>query len=112
MISFVKIKDKVASFSIETFLKSTFNRYGEMLDFNIDSENKNIFMKVKLKGEPEPITFSLKNYSFTKESELTKIQFEKIEISKEWMDIVAKDFFVNKRLTIPSKYSGIIKMLL
>ena len=112
MISFAKIKDKVASFSIETFLKGTFNRYGEMLDFNIDSENKNIFMKVKLKGEPEPITFSLKNYSFTKESELTKIQFEKIEISKEWMDIVAKDFFVNKKLTIPSKYSGIIKMLL
>ena len=112
MISFAKIKDKVASFSIETFLKFTFNRYGEMLDLNIDSENKNIFMKVELKGEPEPITISLKNYSFTKENDLTKIQFEKIEISKEWMDIVAKDFFIDKKIPIPLKYSGIIKMLL
>jgi hypothetical protein len=112
MGTLTEIKDNIVSFSAEKFLKIPFKRYGEMLDFNINSEDKIITIKVQLKGETDPLLVKVNDYEYTEDSGSPYLIVKKISISKEWMNLAANDFIVGKKLPVPKKYLDIIKMVL
>lgn len=107
-----KAKDSAVSFTAEKILSSKIKRYGDMLDLNIDSENKRISLQVLLKGEPEPLTIKINSYEFFTEEEKKYILISNIVTSKEWMNLVIQDFLPEKKIEIPPNFFGIAKMLL
>ena len=109
---FTELKDSAISFAKEKIINIKFKRYGEMLDFNINSENKLINAKVTLKGESEPLTITIFNYKILENNNSSFIGFDKISTSKEWMNLLAEDFLKEKKFPLPSKFSGLIKMIL
>ncbi len=69
---------------------------GEMLNFQLDTKNKNIYFEIMLKGESEPIKISLLQYEFIKKNEKQYIMFQEIYASRVWIDLVLKQFILPK----------------
>lgn len=97
-----KIKDKTTSFIGSIVLKKKLERYGKMLDFKIDSQKKQIYVSVSLKGEAQPLEVLVNKYSFAKEGPDDYIVIENVSISKEWMNLLAADFLTMKKFKLPA----------
>jgi hypothetical protein len=106
------IKDDFFSFVIRTIAKIKIKRYGEMLDFQIDSENHKILIKVSLKGEPEPLIITVNKYEIVKELDQEYLEIKSVTTSKEWMNLLIEDFLKDQRFPLPEKGSGVIKMVI
>ncbi len=102
------IKDKTVSFIAEKVLKSKFERYGTMLDFKINSEEKNIYLKINLKGEAEPLEIRVKEYSLITEEDENYLLIGSLNISKEWIDLLADDFLKGQKFKLPK---GVVSTL-
>lgn len=108
----INLKDKVTSATARIFLSSKFERYGKMLDLNIDSDGKSIDIKMQLKGEDEPVIIKIVNYHLTEENDKAFIQIQKVESSKEWIKLLADDLLTGKKIELPSQIRNTLKMLL
>ncbi len=89
-------KDKMLAFIITKKVNKAMEEFGEMLNFQLDTKNKNIYFEIMLKGESEPIKISLLKYEFIKKNEKQYIMFKEIYASREWIDLVLKQFILPK----------------
>jgi hypothetical protein len=112
MSFFSGIKDSAVSFAAEKIIKQKIKRYGDMLDFKIDSMNKKIDLKIILAGESEPLFVTINEYEFLETDNDSFIVVRKIVTSKEWMNLLIEDFLKEKKIQIPAKYTGLMKMVL
>lgn len=106
MVSFLKEqKDKIISKALQSFVNFIITDYGNLIYFNINSEDKTIFLKVSLKGEKEILNIAFSNYSIVTEHENTFFQFDSIKTSREWMNILLdkklSDIFKENKIQIP-----------
>ena len=106
------IKDKFTSTTAKFFLSSKFERYGKMLDLNIDSTGKNIHLKLQLKGEDVPITIKIIGYNIVEEEDKVFIQIKRVESSKEWVSLIAEDLLIGKKIELPKQIRNTLKMFL
>ena len=106
------IKDKFTSTTAKIFLSSKFERYGKMLDLNIDSTGKNIHLKLQLKGEDVPITIKIIDYHIVEEEDKVFIQIKRVESSKEWVSLIAEDLLIGKKIELPKQIRNTLKMFL
>ncbi|MFO7444950.1 MAG: hypothetical protein R6W90_01230 [Ignavibacteriaceae bacterium] len=107
------MKDKAASLAGEKLLSNKLERYGNMIDFKINSADKTIFLSILLKGEKEPVNIKVNNYSFRKKGDDNYIVLDEVDISREWMNLLAADFLKDKEFKLPEgMISGIIKMVM
>lgn len=106
------IKDDTVSFLGKQAINLKMKRYGEMMDFQIDSENKRILLKVSLKGEPEPLIVTVNKYEIMKVDGKDFLIIRNVTTSKEWMNLIAEDFMKDKEVELPDKFSRIIKMIM
>jgi hypothetical protein len=106
------IKDKLTSITAKFFLSSKFERYGKMLDLNIDSFGKNIHLKLQLKGEDVPITIKIIDYHIVEEEDKVFIQIKRVESSKEWVSLIAEDLLIGKKIELPKQIRNTLKMFL
>ncbi len=70
--------------------------FGKMLNFQLDTENRNIDFEIMLKGESDPIKLSLSKYEFIQKNDKPYIKFQDIKTSREWLDIVLKQYVLPK----------------
>jgi hypothetical protein len=113
MSVFSKIKDGITTFAGSIILKKKLERYGTMMDFKIDSENKKIFLKISLKGEAKPLDITVNRYALVKQGNEEFIVIEDVTISKEWMNLLAADLLNKKEFKLPGGIaSTIAKMIL
>jgi len=106
------IKNKFTSITAKFFLNSKFERYGKMLNLNIDSTGKNIHLKLQLKGEDVPITIKIIGYNIVEEEDKVFIQIKRVESSKEWVSLIAEDLLIGKKIELPKQIRNTLKMLL
>jgi hypothetical protein len=106
------MKDAIFSFLIRTALKIKLKRYGDMIDFKIDSSAHKIYLSVSLKGEHEPLIVTVNEYAVVNEGGKDFVELRSITTSKEWMNLVAEDFLKGKRFELPEKGGGIVKMVI
>jgi len=70
--------------------------FGKMLNFQLDTENSNIYFEIMLKGESVPIKMSLSKYEFIQKDNKLYIKFQDIKTSREWLDAVLKQYVLPK----------------
>ena len=108
---FSNIKDNFTSTSAKLLLRNKIERYGRLLELDINSTKKKIFLSIMLTGEDKPVEFNIKEYSLTNDFPIM-IKFGEIDSNREWITRVAKDYVENKKFPLPEKYTPIIKLLL
>jgi hypothetical protein len=106
MVSILKKqKDKIISKALRSFVNFIITDYGKLINFDINSKDKTIFLKVSLKGENEVLNIAFSNYSIVTEHKNTYFQFDSIRTSREWMNILfdkkLSDIFEENKIQIP-----------
>src|SRR4051812_7369888 len=105
-------RDAGASFLVERSIAHRLQPYGRMLNLSIDSKTKRIRLEVLLKGETEPITLTIDEYELTNAAGADFILIKKASASREWIDLLLQDFAIGKTISLPTKYSNVVKSLL
>jgi hypothetical protein len=106
MVSILKKqKDKLISKALQSFVNLMITDYGKLINFDINSKDKTIFLKVLLKGENEVLNIAFSNYSIVTEHKDTYFQFDGIWTSREWMNVLfdkqLSDIFKENKIQIP-----------
>ncbi|SRR5690606_27402257 len=99
------IKDKIISAAVEKYLKSYLEDLGELKEFDMDTVNKNINVKINLIGEPDTFQLNIYGYEFTERNGKTFMEIKDIHASKKWMNIAFRKYIKNKMIEIPEAYS-------
>ncbi len=108
---FSDLKDDFTSASAKLLISKKIENYGKLLEFEVNSSEKRIFVSVILTGEDKPVELNINKYSVVSESPM-KIELREIESNREWITRAAKDYIENRKFTLPEKYTPIIKLLL
>jgi len=110
-----RLKDKFFSFLILNGINisNIFKRFGKVLQFDLDSKNRKLFLKMLLEGEDEPITFSI-DFDIKQKDGNYFITLESSKCSKKWLDTLINDFILNREFQIPKehiKYLSLLKLI-
>ncbi len=88
-------------------------RYGEIVDLQIDRDNREILIATLLQGEARPITVVIKSYDFSREGKVTTFTVNRIQcLDRQWVDTLVKDAFVGKPMVLPELISDEITTFL
>jgi len=82
-------------------LNNKLKEFGVMTSILIDSKSKSIAIEVELKGEDRPIRIRIDGYVVEPDGDGSRLKIGNISFSKEWMDVLAKKFLANAKLSIP-----------
>lgn len=113
----MSIFNKPLEFLVKKYVNSQIKDYGEMLNLNIDSQNKNITIEVLLKGEKENIKVHINKYEIVSKGNNKFIKFNNISASREWIEtlirnIIIPEYAPKKVIEIDSKYASILELLI
>ena len=104
-------KDSILSFVIKQVINLKIKEFGKMLKLNLDSQNKTIEIEVTLLGEKEPIKVNVGSYEIIKEGEKYYLIAKDITTSREWINIMAKNYLENQKIEIPPKIAKTLKIV-
>jgi hypothetical protein len=112
-MNWLKIFDKPKDLVVQNILQYYFGRYiKRMLELSVDRENKKLHALVELVGEEKPIAVDVQYEIFINETmDEARVKANSISVSREWIDLVAKEF-VGQEFHIEGKNSArIIKLV-
>ena len=81
-----------------------------MINFDLDSEEKKINVTLMLKGEIEPIKFSVGKYELFKEADKLFIEVSEIHTNREWMNTAIGNYLPKKKIEIPMEYEKLLQI--
>ena len=100
------------SLAARQFLNNHLEKYGTMLNFSVQPETKTIYAEILLKGESSPIKLTLSGYEIGGSAEKPVLRVAKTEASREWLEVVLREFVEGKPIDLPPKAAPLLKMLL
>ena len=107
-----KAKGPAVSLAAKTFLSSYIQKYGKMLNFSVQPDTKKIYAEILLKGENSPIKITLDGYEIDGPPGKPTLTVAKASASREWLEVVLKEFVEGKPIELPPKAAPLLKLLL
>jgi hypothetical protein len=104
-------KDKAVSKALEVLGEAAVSRYGTLLGIELDSSSRTIVMEVMLKGEDSPVTVTVHEYRFVANGDRSSVVIGRVSVSREWLEIMARDHLTGRELEIPSRYAKLLSAL-
>ena len=98
------------SAGVRVYLNHTYGRYGQMLELKIDDQAKTIEATVQLKGEAEPIRLHMGGYTLN--AEANTITVGEVQVSREWMNVLANELVKGKAWPMPEGMGKWAKLVL
>lgn len=107
-----KTKGQAVSLAGRQILNSYLEKYGTMLNFSVQPETKSIDAEILLKGEQSPIKLTLSGYEIGGSAEKPTLRIAKVAASREWLEVVLREFVEGKPIDLPPKAAPLLKILL
>ena len=107
-----KTKGQAVSMAGKQFLDSYLKQYGKMLNFSVQPETKTIYAELLLKGEDSPIKITLSGYEIGGTDAKPELRVAKVAASREWLEVVLRQFVENKPFELPPVAAPLLKLLL
>ncbi len=86
--------------------------YGQVLNFKVDTQDKDVEFELLLHGEDAPIRAELHNYAIEHEGEKSFVSFKGATTSREWIDTLCTKYFLGRRFEIPQEYARLLEKML
>ena len=103
-----KIKDKALATTAKVAINNTIKAYGEVLNITIDTKKHSLELETLLKGEIEPLSVSIGNYTLDN----NEIVISNITTSRAWINTLSKTYLEGKAFTVPPEYLSIVKKII
>ena len=110
MSLFGGLKDRTISLAARQLLATRLTLYGQMLNFQLDSQAKTITLEMLLKGEREPIRVTLAGYEIL-DGTPPRLRFGGATASREWLEVVLNQFVVNQPVELPANLAPVLRLL-
>ncbi|MBV9130128.1 MAG: hypothetical protein JO298_07060 [Verrucomicrobia bacterium] len=106
-------KDVLLAKGARTHLNKLIERYGVVLDLQLNTVNRSLSLALLLKGEATPIEIHVHEYTlWTADGKsLLTIDGRKVETSREWLTELIRDHVSQKPFVVPDKFEWIVQLL-
>lgn len=101
-------KDGALSMSMRAFLNDKLGMYGEIVDCAVDTKSNKVTLKAQLKGEMQTVTASVDRYDLEQEGEDHYIVLRSFSSSREWLTLMLRRFFTDKRYKLPGAVTKLL----
>jgi hypothetical protein len=105
-------KDRLLATGARARLNKLIERYGTLVDLQLNTVDRSLSLTLLLKGEGTPIEIRVHEYTlFTEDGQsVLVIDGSKIDTSREWLTALIRDRVVEKRLVIPENLQWVIQL--
>ncbi len=90
------------------FFNHRFPSLGTMTTLQIDSARQRVTLDLELKGETQPLHIVIDRYELTTVDEKTFIELKEVTTSREWMNVLAKEFLKGKKFEVPEAVRSVL----
>lgn len=111
MSFFGDLKDRTVSLTARRLLAAPLAPYGEMLNLQLDSQNKTLSLEMLLKGEREPVRLTLAGYEIL-DGNPPRLRVNGATASREWVEVLVNQFLVGKTVELPANLAPVLRLLL
>ncbi len=111
MSLFGGLKDRTVSLTARRLLATPLAPYGQMLNLQLDSQNKTLTLELLLKGEPEPVRLTLTGYEILDGSP-PRLRVGGATASREWVAVLLNQFLVGRPVELPANLAPVLRLLL
>jgi hypothetical protein len=105
-------KDASISYVVEGALRKQLEQYGQVLDFHLESKQHTATLEMHLRGDDRPVRLIIHEYEIIQNQSGTFVQVKRATVSKEWIDLLLREFLLGRPFLVPEKYAQWAKMLL
>lgn len=106
---FAKFKDAALEKGVMMFAKPHIERYGEILDFSIDTTARTITAEVILHGDATPLEVEQAHYRLEGDADKPVLVLHDVKVSKPWVQHLLEDHFQEIRVPVPDFVRRILK---
>jgi hypothetical protein len=103
---------RAKEWTIKGFLNLHYGRFGKMTELKINPDTKTIEAQVQLKGESEPIRLTVTRYTIDRDELGTYVEIGDVSVSRQWMELLAKEALIGKRVRLPAAAAKLLGMIL
>jgi len=107
-----EMKDIALSHGAKLAMNKQIESYGEVQKLHLNSKKKSIDMEVILKGEIEPLSVHIKNYSLSELDGVHHLSVSGVTTSRTWINTVASEYLEGKAFEIPTEYAKMLKAVM
>jgi hypothetical protein len=106
-------KDRLLATGARARLNKLIERYGTLVDLQLNTADRSLSLTLLLKGEGTPIEIRVHEYTlFTEDGQsVLVIDGSKIDTSREWLTALIRDQVVEKRLVIPENLEWVVQLV-
>jgi hypothetical protein len=106
-------KDRLLATGARARLNKLIERYGTLVDLQLNTADRSLSLTLLLKGEGTPIEIRVHEYTlFTEDGQsVLVIVGSKIDTSREWLTALIRDQVVEKRLVIPENLEWVVQLV-
>jgi len=105
-------KDRLLATGAKAHVNKLIERYGTLVDLQLNTVDRSLSLTLLLKGEGTPIEIRVHEYTLltTDGKSVLVIDGSKIDTSREWLTALIRDRVVEKRLVIPENLQWVIQL--
>jgi|HubBroStandDraft_6_1064221.scaffolds.fasta_scaffold130004_2 hypothetical protein len=105
-------KDRLLATGAKAHVNKLIERYGTLVDLQLNTVYRSLSLTLLLKGEGTPIEIRVHEYTLltTDGKSVLVIDGSKIDTSREWLTALIRDRVVEKRLVIPENLQWVIQL--
>ncbi len=102
------MKDGALGLALKSFLNDKLQRFGEVLDCQIDTGNGRVQLTAMLKGEKETVTASIERYELEKDGDDNYIRLKSFSSSREWLTVILTERLTDRQFKLPAAVSSFL----
>jgi len=106
-------KDRLLATGAKAHVNKLIERYGTLVDLQLNTVYRSLSLTLLLKGEGTPIEIRVHEYTLltTDGKSVLVIDGSKIDTSREWLTALIRDRVVEKRLVIPENLEWVVQLV-
>jgi hypothetical protein len=106
-------KDRLLAKGAKAHFNKLVERYGTLLDFQLNTADRALSLALLLKGEETPIEIHVHEYTLStaEGKSVLVIDGRKIDTSREWLTELIRDQVGHKRLIVPDHLEWVVQLL-
>ena len=102
------MKDGAIALFIRSFANEKLSQYGAIDDCQVDTAGARVQLRLRLKGELEPITVAIERYELERIGDERFIRLKSFSCSREWIGVALNQRLADKQFKLPGAVASLL----
>lgn len=102
------VKDSAIALAIKSLLNDRLQRFGEILECQVDTGNSRVQLTVHLKGERDALTAAIERYELGRDGDDRTIRLKSFSSSREWLTVLLNERLTDRQFKLPAAVASLL----